>query len=69
LPEAVTSDENGILVPPRDATALADAIELALEPTMHARLVAGARGTGDRFSNAPAVARVEETYRRLATRK
>jgi glycosyltransferase involved in cell wall biosynthesis len=68
LPEAVTSDANGILVPPRDATALADAIQRALEPTTHARLVAGARATGDRFSNAPAVARVEATYRRLAKR-
>jgi glycosyltransferase involved in cell wall biosynthesis len=65
LPEAVTSGENGMLVPARDPTALADAIERALEPPTHTRLVAGASTTGDRFSNAPAVARVEATYRRL----
>jgi glycosyltransferase involved in cell wall biosynthesis len=69
LPEAVTADENGILVPPGDTAALAAAIERAVEPATHARLVAGARATGDRFSNAPAVARVEATYQRLVTEK
>jgi glycosyltransferase involved in cell wall biosynthesis len=65
LPEAVTTEENGILVPPGDATALAHAIERASEPNTHARLVAGARTTGARFSNAHAVARIESTYRNL----
>jgi glycosyltransferase involved in cell wall biosynthesis len=66
LPEVVTDGDDGILVPPGDADALADAIARALEPTTHARLVAGASTAGDRFSNVPAVARLEDTYRRLA---
>jgi glycosyltransferase involved in cell wall biosynthesis len=66
LPEVVTTEHNGILVPPGDPTALARAIERASDPDTHARLVAGARATGDRFSNAHAVARIEATYRQLA---
>jgi glycosyltransferase involved in cell wall biosynthesis len=66
LPEAVTTEQNGILVPPGDATALARAIERASAPELYARLVAGARTTGDRFSNAHAVARIESTYRQIA---
>jgi glycosyltransferase involved in cell wall biosynthesis len=66
LPEVV-DDGNGILVPPGDSAALADAIERALDPDVHATLVRGAGRTGDTFSNAPAVARVEATYRRLAS--
>ncbi len=65
LPEAVATEVNGILVPPGDASALADAIQRALEPATHARLVEGAEGTGDRFSNAPAVASIEATYASL----
>jgi glycosyltransferase involved in cell wall biosynthesis len=64
LPEVVSNDA-GILVPSGDAGALADAIERALDPTVHATLVAGAARTGDRFSNTHAVERVENTYRRL----
>ncbi len=66
LPEVVTTDDNGILCAPGSDDALADAVERALQPDVHARLVEGARRTGDRFSNAHAVARVEDTYRRLA---
>src|SRR5262249_40946711 len=51
VPEVVTDEINGILVVPGDATALAEGIARALEPVTHARLVAGARDTGDRFSN------------------
>jgi glycosyltransferase involved in cell wall biosynthesis len=65
LPEAVNDEVNGILVPARDPVALADAIQRALEPAAHARLVDGAQRTGDRFSNASAVARVESTYASL----
>jgi glycosyltransferase involved in cell wall biosynthesis len=65
LPEVV-DDGNGILVPPGDATALADAIQRALDPAMHPLLVEGAARTGDRFSNAHAVARIEATYASLA---
>ena len=69
LPEAVATDVNGILVPPRDASALADAIERAVEPATHTRLVDGARATGERFSNARAVARIESTYLRLTEQR
>ena len=68
LPQVVTSGKNGILVSPGSPVALADAIQQALEPTMHARLVEGARTTGDRFSSANAVARIEATYTALAPR-
>jgi glycosyltransferase involved in cell wall biosynthesis len=69
LPEAVRTGENGLLVTPGDATALADAIECAVEPAEHARLAAGALAGGDRFSNAAAITRVEQTYEALASRR
>jgi glycosyltransferase involved in cell wall biosynthesis len=65
LPEAVDTDRNGILVPPGDTQALADAIVRALDPATHGRLVAGAQATGARFSNVDAVKRVEATYASL----
>jgi L-malate glycosyltransferase len=68
LPEVVTDGENGLLVTPGSPVALADAIEHALEPIEHARLVASAQRTGDRFSSAHAVARIEATYASLASR-
>jgi glycosyltransferase involved in cell wall biosynthesis len=64
LPEVVTED-NGILVAPGDPAALAVAIERALEPAVHRQLLDGAERTGDRFSNAHAVARIEATYASL----
>jgi glycosyltransferase involved in cell wall biosynthesis len=65
LPEVVDGG-NGILVAPGDSTALADAIERALDPSVHPTLVAGAAGTGDRFSNVHAVSRIEDVYASLA---
>jgi glycosyltransferase involved in cell wall biosynthesis len=64
IPEVVTED-NGILVAPGDPAALAGAIERALDPAIHRRLLEGAGRTGDRFSNAHAVARIETTYASL----
>jgi glycosyltransferase involved in cell wall biosynthesis len=66
LPEVVTDGENGFLVTPRSVLALANAIVHASDPEVHAMLAAGAGRTGDRFSNAGAVRRVEDTYRTLA---
>jgi len=69
LPQVVTNGESGILVPPGSPAALADAIERALDPEVHPHLVAGAQHTGDRFSSAHAVARIESTYTSLASRR
>ena len=66
LPEVVTSGTNGILVAARSAPALADAIAQAVEPGVHAHLVAGASRTGDRFSSRHAIARIEAAYAALA---
>jgi glycosyltransferase involved in cell wall biosynthesis len=66
LPEVVTDGENGFLVTPGSVLALATAILHASDPEVHAVLAAGAGRTGDRFSNAGAVRRVEATYRALA---
>lgn len=44
IPEIVTHEESGLLVPPRDAAALADALARVLgDRSLHARLVASAR--------------------------
>jgi glycosyltransferase involved in cell wall biosynthesis len=66
LPEVVATGKNGLLVEPGSPTALADAIEQALDPLVHERLAAGAAGTGDRFSSARAIGRIEEAYRHVA---
>jgi glycosyltransferase involved in cell wall biosynthesis len=62
LPEVVTDGENGILVRAGDPVALADAILRASDPGVHAQLAAGARRTGERFSSAAAVTRLEAVY-------
>jgi glycosyltransferase involved in cell wall biosynthesis len=69
LPQVVADGDNGLLVTPGSPTALADAIERALEPATHARLVTGAQQTGDRFSSAHAVSRIDTTYASLAARR
>ncbi len=66
VPQVVHDGENGLLVPPRDPRALATALARASEPFEHARLVTGARATGDSFSAAHAVTRLEAAYRELA---
>jgi glycosyltransferase involved in cell wall biosynthesis len=68
LPQVVDDGENGLLVAPGSPSALADAIQRALEPAVHARLVAGAQRTGDRFSSAHAVARIETKYQQVVKR-
>ena len=67
LPDVVTTGENGILVAPGSPVALAAGIERATEPDEHARLAAGARTTGERFSSRDAVRQIEAVYARVAT--
>jgi glycosyltransferase involved in cell wall biosynthesis len=66
LGEVVNSGENGLLVAPGSPVALADAIAHAIEPATRARLAAGARATGDRFSSAHAVEQLDQCYVTLA---
>ena len=66
LPELVEPDVSGLLVPPRDAAALAAANAAALEPTTRARLAAGARRQGATVDAGDAVARLDRLYLQLA---
>ncbi|MFI5053309.1 MAG: glycosyltransferase [Acidimicrobiia bacterium] len=68
LPEVVITGVNGILVEPESSAALADAIVEASDPARRAELSEGARRTGERFSSANAVARIEAEYRTLTRR-
>jgi glycosyltransferase involved in cell wall biosynthesis len=68
IPEMVTDGHDGLLTPAGDDRALAAAILRASEPVEHARLAAGARRTGERFSSAAAVSRIEAVYGRVAPR-
>ncbi|WP_291418791.1 glycosyltransferase family 4 protein [Actinophytocola sp.] len=48
--EYITPDESGLLVPPSDPAALAEAIDrLLTDPTLHARLAAGGQASARRF--------------------
>lgn len=50
IPEVIRDGENGVLVPPGDPAALANAIERALEPATLEQLRQGAVTTKDRYS-------------------
>jgi glycosyltransferase involved in cell wall biosynthesis len=64
IPEVVEHDGNGLLVPARDPSALAAALErLAREPETRARLAAAARATAEtRFTWSAAAQAFEECY-------
>ncbi|MFN8024869.1 MAG: glycosyltransferase [Acidimicrobiia bacterium] len=68
VPEVV-ADDAGLLVPPRDPRALADAIVRAADPTVRDALAAGAARTGDRFSSRDAVGRIDAVYREVSDRR
>ena len=62
----IVDETNGILVPPGDPVALADAIARATDPDVRAVLADGASRTGDRFSSHDAVARIDAVYTEVA---
>jgi L-malate glycosyltransferase len=69
VPDAVTDDVEGLLVPPEQPGTLADALErLVLDPAIRARMAAAAAVRGQDFDMRNATARMEAIYRQHATR-
>jgi L-malate glycosyltransferase len=67
LPEVITEGKSGLLVPPGDAPALAEALIALLEnPLMLERMRQGCREEAGRFSIDTYTARLEELYRAVA---
>lgn len=67
MPDIVTDGESGILVPPGEPAALAQALARTLEdPALRERLAAGARVHSQRFSLERHLARLESLYRAVA---
>jgi glycosyltransferase involved in cell wall biosynthesis len=63
LRDVLTHDHDALIVPRRDAGALADAIVRTLdEPALRARLGAAARGTGRQYDIAAFVRKMEQLY-------
>jgi glycosyltransferase involved in cell wall biosynthesis len=71
VPNVVTNDESGLLVPPRDPAALAEAVLVLLrDPERAARLgQAGRRAVFPRHASGRLVADVERLYLDLAREK
>lgn len=68
--EAISDGENGLLVPIRDAAALADAIrKLAGDPALARRLGAAARNTAlDRFTRDAMLDRMEAVFKNVTSK-
>jgi L-malate glycosyltransferase len=67
IPEVVVDGETGLLVPPRDAAALADAIgRLLADPQLRQRMgAAGLQRVTERFTSEIMVRNTERMYRRI----
>jgi glycosyltransferase involved in cell wall biosynthesis len=64
IPDIIHHEENGLLVPPGDAVALAAAVErLYLDAALRERLVEAARTQLEHFSPAAMTDRYEQLYR------
>jgi glycosyltransferase involved in cell wall biosynthesis len=70
IPEFVTSEEHGLLVPAGDRAALVEAAQRVLgDPALWARLVAGGRAVAGEFTVDRMVAGVEQVYHTVLARK
>jgi len=68
IPEFVTSGEHGLLVPPGDKEALAQAaVAIHNDPALRERFIAGGRQVAAQFTVERMVEGVEEVYRRVVT--
>lgn len=67
IPEAITSEENGLLIPPEQPQTLADALARVIADASFAQRIAdaGSRTMQERFHVRDVVARYAETYQRL----
>lgn len=69
IPEAVTDGVEGLLVPPSEPGALADAIAtITGDGELRARMAAAAAIAGERFDIRGAATRIEQIYRELVSR-
>jgi glycosyltransferase involved in cell wall biosynthesis len=70
IPEFVTSEEHGLLVPAGDRAALVEAAGRILgDPALRARLVAGGRAVASEFTVDRMVTGVEQVYHTVLARK
>ncbi len=69
IPELVEDGTSGLLVPPGDPAALADAILAVTDPATRDRLAAGAAARGEQVGGRAAIARLDELYLELAARR
>jgi len=68
IPELVSHGRTGILVPPADERALADAMqEMLADPERRSMMGRAAAEAAEAFDNARSVRFIEETYRQLAS--
>ena len=71
VPDIITNEETGLLVPPRDASALAEKIcQLLADPDTRRRLGTAATGTvHERYGAETMVRRIEDVYRAVLDEK